>query len=209
MIAIIDYGLGNVQAIVNIYKKLKIPVVLADIESKIEEADSIILPGVGAFDEAMLELDKSGLRKALDRAVLEDKKPTLGICVGMQIMAQKSDEGAVQGLGWFDACVKKFDDAMLTTKPKLPHMGWNSIKINRHPAAFEGVDVVKGFYFLHSYYFHCENLEDVVATSIYGNEFACVVQKENIYGFQFHPEKSHSNGESIFKNFANVKNVKI
>lgn len=204
MIAIIDYGSGNIQAIKNIYKKLKIECKFVSEPTQLNGVDKIILPGVGAFDEAMTQLNESGMREVLDLMVLEQKIPVLGVCVGMQIMAASSDEGKLDGLGWFDAQVKMFDESIIKHKPKLPHMGWNEIQPkNEHPI-FTSIDVEKGFYFLHSYYFECHEDKDILASTFYGDIFDCAVNKGNIFGFQFHPEKSHSNGINLFKNFAEL-----
>ena len=204
MIAIIDYGSGNIQAIKNIYKKLKIECKFVSEPTQLNDVDKIILPGVGAFDEAMTQLNESGMREVLDLMVLEQKIPVLGVCVGMQIMAASSDEGKLDGLGWFDAQVKMFDESIIKHKPKLPHMGWNEIQPkNEHPI-FTSIDVEKGFYFLHSYYFECNEDKDILASTFYGDIFDCAVNKGNIFGFQFHPEKSHSNGINLFKNFAEL-----
>lgn len=204
MIAIIDYGSGNIQAIKNIYKRLKVDCKFAAKPEDMEGVEKIILPGVGAFDEAISQLNTSGMREVLDELVLEDKVPVLGVCVGMQIMALNSDEGQLQGLNWFDASVKRFDEEQIKHKPKTPHMGWNSIESTVSHSLLEGIDFEKGFYFLHSYYFQCSNDEDVLASSTYGSSFTCAVHKDNIFGFQFHPEKSHSNGVNLFKNFAEL-----
>tara|TARA_B110000879_G_C11131605_1_gene496271 strand:- start:1045 stop:1659 length:615 start_codon:yes stop_codon:yes gene_type:complete len=204
LIAIIDYGSGNIQAIKNIYENLRIDCKFVSRPDQLNGVDKIILPGVGAFDEAMSQLTKSGLRVVLDSMVLEQKVPVLGVCVGMQIMAASSDEGKRDGLGWLDAKVKLFDQKIIDHKPKLPHMGWNDIQPrNEHPI-FSSIDFEKGYYFLHSYYFECQDEKDILATTYYGNSFHCAVNKENIFGFQFHPEKSHSNGMHLFKNFAEL-----
>lgn len=204
MIAIIDYGSGNIQAIKNIYKKLKIKCKFVSEPSQLDGVNKIILPGVGAFDEAMTQLNESGLREVLDLMVLEQKIPVLGVCVGMQIMATSSDEGELDGLGWFNAQVKLFDEHIINHKPKLPHMGWNEIQTMSDHSIFTSIDTEKGYYFLHSYYFECHDEKDVLATTNYGEVFHCAVNKGNIYGFQFHPEKSHSNGINLFKNFAEL-----
>jgi glutamine amidotransferase len=204
MIAIIDYGSGNIQAIKNIYKQLKIECKFVSEPSQLDGVGKIILPGVGAFDEAITQLNESGLREVLDLMVLEQKVPVLGVCVGMQIMAANSDEGKLSGLGWFDAQVKLFDENMINQKPKLPHMGWNEIHTKSNHPILNSIDFEKGYYFLHSYYFECHDENDVLATTYYGGVFHCAVNKENIYGFQFHPEKSHSNGINLFKNFSEL-----
>lgn len=204
MIAVVDYGLGNIQAIRNIYKQLNIPCVISSTPEVLSLAEKIILPGVGAFDDAMHRLEKSNLLDMLNKKVLEDKIPVMGICVGMQMMAKASDEGVRPGLGWIDARVKLFDEENLSHRPKLPHMGWNDVLIKKEDDVTCGVDLKRGFYFLHSYYFDCNDSEDVLLSANYGGEFSCAVKKGNIYGFQFHPEKSHSNGIALFKNFSEV-----
>lgn len=204
MIGIVDYGSGNIQAVKNIYKKLKIDCEFISSPRELQDVSKIILPGVGAFDEAMTHLNKSKMRDVLDELVLEKKIPVCGICVGMQIMALRSDEGKVDGLGWFDATVKLFDKDLIPNKPKLPHMGWNEIEVFDQHQIFSSIDLEKGFYFLHNYYFKCDNKADVIAISKYSGYFDCAINKENIYGFQFHPEKSHINGINIFKNFAEL-----
>ena len=204
MISIVDYGSGNVQAIHNIYKRLNIECQIVSTAEELAGATRIILAGVGAFDETMKLLNKSGMRELLDKLVLEEKIPVLGVCVGMQIMATSSDEGELSGLNWFNAKVKKINESLIPHKPKIPHMGWNSAIPTNDNEIFAGLDIEKGFYFLHSYYFECNNESDILAKTLYGQEFASAVQKNNIYGFQFHPEKSHSNGINIFKNFAEL-----
>ncbi|NLU96892.1 imidazole glycerol phosphate synthase subunit HisH [Marinomonas sp. UCMA 3892] len=201
MIAIVDYGSGNIQAIQNIFTKLKIETFFASRPEDLKKASKIILPGVGAFDTAMMQLEQSGMRSALDACVLVEKKPVMGICVGMQIMAKSSEEGVLSGLGWFDATVKKFDESKIEHKPKLPHMGWNEIVPREEHPILNNIDQEKGFYFIHSYYFNAHDPNDIFIEAYYGCDFCCAVKKNNIFGFQFHPEKSHSNGINLFKNF--------
>jgi glutamine amidotransferase len=204
MIAIIDYGLGNIQAFANIYKRLDEPVKFAKTSNDLEDASHIILPGVGAFDWAMERLDASGMRATLDRLVREDKKHVLGICVGMQMMARSSDEGRLAGLGWFDARVKRFDESRIQSRTHMPHMGWNDV----HPLATTDLfwELGEGarFYFLHSYYFEPNDPADVLAEAEYGDRFACAVRRGNVYGIQCHPEKSHKWGIQLLKNFARL-----
>ena len=204
MITIIDYGVGNIFAFQNVYKRLNIPTRIAKTVKDLENVDKLILPGVGHFDFAMSQLNNSGMRERLDELVIIEKKPIIGICVGMQMMAKKSDEGTVAGLGWIDADVKKFEASTIKFHTKLPHMGWNDVEpILNHPL-FEGLEKDAIFYFLHSYYFNCNNNNEIISKSEYGIKFASGVQHENIYGIQFHPEKSHSNGERLLHNFAKL-----
>jgi imidazole glycerol-phosphate synthase subunit HisH len=204
MIGIINYGSGNIFAIANLYKRLDIPFILTDNHIELRKVDKLILPGVGAFDETMQMFNSSGLKNLLDDLVLVEKKPILGVCVGMQIMGNSSDEGSLEGFGWIKGKIKKIDATLLNHKPYIPHMGWNEIQPKKPSVLFNDIDTARGFYFLHSYYFDCENQENSLASSYYGQEFSCVVNDENVYGVQFHPEKSHSNGIQIFKNFANL-----
>ena len=202
MISIVDYGLGNLKAFANIYKRLNIEAEFVKSPEDLSNATKIILPGVGAFDHAMEQLNNSGMRDKLNELVLEKKIPVLGICVGMQMIGNSSDEGQLQGLKWVDASIKKFESSLITHKPKLPHMGWNNVIPQRDNPLFSGMDEQGLFYFLHSYYFECNKLSDSIATSEYGIKYTCAVNNENIYGVQFHPEKSHQNGIQLLKNFA-------
>lgn len=202
MITIVDYGLGNVQAIANIYKRLDIPATLARSADELARATHVILPGVGAFDWAMARLDASGMRATLDDLVQVQRKPALGICVGMQMMAGASDEGQARGLGWFDARVKLFDDRKFVGRTHLPHMGWNNVEPVRTNGLLRDLGDGARFYFLHSYYFAPNDPADVLATTIYGDRFACAVRRGNVHGVQFHPEKSHGWGIQLLKNFA-------
>ena len=204
MIGIIDYGSGNVQAIATIYKNLNIDYRVLSNPKDLIKADKLILPGVGAFDATMQQLNNSGIKEELNKLVLEEKIPILGICVGLQIMGYGSEEGNLPGLGWIPGKVKKFDESKINLKPKLPHMGWNIIKdIKTHPL-LKGIDNDFGFYFVHSYYFVCENEQHILATSFYGSEFTSSIYNGHIFGTQFHPEKSHLNGVQLFKNFAEI-----
>lgn len=204
MIAIVDYGLGNVQAIANIYKRLEVPVVLARGAAELNNASHIILPGVGAFDWAMSRLNESGMRAALDELVQGKLRPVLGICVGMQMMARASDEGRAAGLGWYDARVCLFDHAKFVGPTHLPHMGWNDVNPLRTDGVFRDLGPDPRFYFLHSYYFAPNDPQDVLATTDYGGRFASAVQRGNVLGVQFHPEKSHAWGIQLLKNFAEL-----
>ncbi|HEX2613602.1 MAG TPA: imidazole glycerol phosphate synthase subunit HisH [Fibrobacteria bacterium] len=202
MVTLADYGLGNIQAFAHIYDRLNIPVEVATTPGQIAKAERIILPGVGAFDWAMRRLNASGLREALDERVLKGGVPVLGVCVGMQMMARGSDEGALPGLGWIDAEVRKFDASVIGDSP-LPHMGWNDV----HPASsgtlFRGIEAPR-YYFLHTYYFAPDSSADVLATANYGSDFAAAVARDNVFGTQFHPEKSHQWGIDLLRNFAEL-----
>jgi glutamine amidotransferase len=203
MIALVDYGLGNIQAFANIYRHLGIEALPARSADDLRAASRIILPGVGSFDWAMTCLQESGLRDALDEEVLEGKKPILGVCVGMQMMACSSDEGKLPGLGWIDATVVKFDVNLLKSKTHLPHMGWNDVSPIRADTLFSGLDK-SCYYFLHSYFIRAAHEDNVLATSIYGVTFTSAIRSGNIYGTQFHPEKSHQWGVRLLKNFAEL-----
>lgn len=204
MIAIIDYGSGNVGAIANIYKQLKIAHRVTGDLAELEAADRYVLPGVGAFDTTMDYFRRSGMTDLLQEQVVERGKKVLGICVGMQILADSSEEGMLPGLGWIPGRVRKIDASLLPTPPRLPHMGWNSVAPRKGARLFDGVDVERGFYFLHSYYFDAIRGEDVAATVSYGTEISCAVAYGNVFGMQFHPEKSHANGVAVFRNFAEI-----
>lgn len=201
MIAILDYGLGNIKAFANIFKNLNIQHIIIQKAEQLETVDKIILPGVGAFDYAMQQFKHSGLQVAVEEKVLNQGVPILGICVGMQMLANRSDEGQEKGLSWIDGEVKLFNTENIKHKTKLPHMGWNEINHNQNPL-FQQIDSTARFYFVHSYYFKCNNEKDTIATTEYGFNFSSAVNHNNIYGVQFHPEKSHSNGIQLLKNFA-------
>lgn len=204
MISIVDYGLGNLKAFANIYKRLNIDVEFVKTPEQLNSAEKIILPGVGAFDHAISELNISGMREKLDELVLEKKVPVLGICVGMQMLGKRSDEGKLEGLGWIDADIIKFDVNLIKQKPQLPHMGWNDVHPIANNILFQDLEANSIFYFLHSYYFSCNNPIDAIAKSEYGLDFTCAVNHENIFGVQFHPEKSHQYGIQLLKNFAKL-----
>jgi len=204
MITIIDYGLGNIKAFANVYERLNLKINIAHNASEINNATKLILPGVGAFDYAMSQLNNSGMREALEDQVINHQVPVIGICVGMQMMAISSDEGTLPGLGWFDAEVKLFDTTKIPYKTRLPHMGWNTLSLVGKNRLLDQLSDESRFYFLHSYYFDCKHPEDVIAKTQYGIEYTSAVNKENIYGIQFHPEKSHQNGIQLLHNFAKL-----
>jgi len=199
MIGILDYGAGNVQAIARIYNNLRIPNKLIKNISDFEGVEKLILPGVGSFDAVVRKLNESGLKERLSELVLKEKVPVLGICVGLQIMAKSSEEGTLLGLGWINATVKKFN---LPGEYYVPHMGWNTFSLIGTNDIFNGTDVEFGFYFVHSFYFDLQEEIDSTAKTTYGIEFISSIKKDNIVATQFHPEKSHSNGVTLLKNFA-------
>ena len=201
-VTLIDYGLGNIQAFANIYRRLNISVGVARTAEELVSAQRIILPGVGAFDWAMDRLNASGMRACLDDLVLAKERPVIGICVGMQMMALRSDEGARAGLGWFDAEVKRLPAKATENPVQLPHMGWNDV-YSADNALFSGIADPR-FYFLHSYYFSPADPAHVLASADYHGSFAAAVNKGNIFGVQFHPEKSHHWGVQLLKNFAEI-----
>ena len=204
MITLIDYGVGNINAFANVYKRLNIETRIAKTSEDLESADKLILPGVGSFDYAMTQLNNSGMRERLDQLVLKEKVPVIGICVGMQMMANRSDEGACEGLKWIDADVVKFDPSRIDYVTKLPHMGWNDVTPTKPNNLFKELEEDSLFYFLHSYYFKCNDMQDSIAISEYGDSFTCAVNRDNVYGIQFHPEKSHHYGEILLNNFAKL-----
>lgn len=204
MIGIVDYGLGNVRAFENIYRRLGIPAKALKTENELVSAERLILPGVGAFDWAMERLSDSGMVPVLNQRVLDDKIPVLGVCVGMQIMAERSDEGNHQGLGWIPAEVRHFDESLFDQKTHLPHMGWNDVTLgDTQSKLFDGICDPQ-FYFLHSYFFDPKSDDYVIGLTDYGTSFVSAINKENIWATQFHPEKSLDWGMRLLKNFAEI-----
>ncbi|MBS0172926.1 MAG: imidazole glycerol phosphate synthase subunit HisH [Nitrospira sp.] len=204
MIHIVDYGLGNIQAFVTMYKRLGVETVRARSGDDLRGASKLILPGVGAFDHAMELLDRSGMRQPLEQLVRQDAVPVLGICVGMQILAESSEEGVGAGLGWVKGCVRSFAGNPASAGLPMPHMGWNDVLPSASSPLFKGLEDDARFYFLHSYYFECADVENAAALADYGFQFDCAVQNGNVFGVQFHPEKSHHWGAALLKNFAEL-----
>ncbi len=202
-IIIVDYGMGNLRSISNKFRKLNLDVKISSDLSEIRSADKLILPGVGHFKTGMTKLNDTGLVDLLDTMVLKDKIPVLGICLGLQLFTRYSEEGNVAGLGWIDAETVRFTVSD-KTKYKVPHMGWNSVEIVNNNELDK--DLVNGelFYFVHSYHVKCNDQDAVWMKTSYDYEFVSALRKENIYGTQFHPEKSHEAGLQIIKRFAEL-----
>lgn len=197
MIVIVDYGMGNLGSIANMVKKVGSKCkITSDIE-EIKKATRLILPGVGSFDNGMKNLKELGMIEVLNKKILIEKTPILGICLGMQLMTKSSEEGKLAGLGWIDAQTKKFVSDTL----KIPHMGWNIIKHQKKSRLFDEDDSEKRFYFVHSYYVDTNQKNDILFITPYGHNFVSAFEKENIIGVQFHPEKSHKFGMNLIKNF--------
>ncbi len=202
MITIVDYGVGNSGSILNMLKKVGAKAEASSDPDVLRRAEKLILPGVGAFDAGMRKLNEAGLAPLLNELVLEKKVPVIGLCLGMQLMTQKSAEGTEAGLGWFEAETVRFQFGPGQGHLKVPHMGWNTLDIRRpHPLV---ADLGPGsrFYFVHSYHVLCADEADVVAYTDYGHPVAAVISKGNILGAQFHPEKSHKFGMQLLRNFA-------
>jgi imidazole glycerol-phosphate synthase subunit HisH len=200
MISIIDYGIGNLGSLVNIHKRVGLDVERADTEDLIEQATHLILPGVGSFDTAIRKLDESGLRPALERAVMIRRIPILGICLGMQMMTEGSEEGVLDGLSWIKGNAKRF---ILPDQFKIPHVGWNKVKVIRKNFLLDEGSALR-YYFVHSFFVDCKDKTDVIGVTDHGNDFICAYHRDNIYGVQFHPEKSHSYGKNLLTSFANI-----
>ena len=204
MIVIVDYGLGNLQSIKNMFKRIgEKNVVISSDKSIIQKATKVILPGVGAFDNGMKHLKEYDLIEVLNQKALVEKVPFLGICLGMQLMTMKSEEGELEGLGWFDAETKKFK-FKADSNLKVPHMGWNFVNENNHSVNFLKEDKKYRFYFVHSYYVKSNNPKNVLFTTNYGGDFHSGLIKDNIIGMQFHPEKSLHFGMDIFEKFSKL-----
>ena len=205
MICIVDYGVGNIQAFLNLFKRLGLEAQRCSTSEALTHAGRLVLPGIGHFDHAMQRLNQSGIRPKLEELVLVNKVPVIGICVGMQMLASDSDEGDLPGLGWVPGRVKAFDSHPQNANLPLPHMSWSNLQPKPHSALFsKGFEAGAEFYFLHSYYFYAEDKQDVAATACYGLEFDAVVSRGHIHGVQCHPEKSHNWGEQLLKNFVEL-----
>lgn len=199
-VAIVDYKMGNIHSVARKLKLLGVEYDVSDNPETILSADKLILPGVGHFGKAMNQLKESKLINILNEAVIGQKKPILGICLGMQLMAESSEEGNVHGLGWFDAKVVEFkvNDKL---KFKIPHTGWNQVSIKKENPLNNSLPINPEFYFVHSFHFVANQSSDILHTTLYEDEFVSAVQRENIVGVQYHPEKSHDAGIQLIKNF--------
>lgn len=200
MITIIDYGAGNIGSIQNMIRKIGGQAIVSSKEEDIYNAEKLILPGVGSFDYGMRQLNDSGLIASLNKKVIEDKTPILGICLGVQLFTKGSEEGALKGLSWFDAETIKFN-LPIEKKLKVPHMGWNEIDIKKKSKLFTDMYEDPRFYFVHTYHLKSNSPSDILTESTYGYNFVSSLEKDNIVGVQFHPEKSHKFGMKILSNF--------
>lgn len=200
MVAVINYGMGNTGSIVNMLHKIGEEAVVTDEKSVLEEASKIILPGVGAFDHGMENLHEKDLVSTIRKVTVEKGTPFLGICLGMQLLGTGSEEGTSEGLGLIPFKSIRFNFAQ-GTELKIPHMGWDIVDFEMEDKILEGLKGLQRYYFVHSYHAVCENSQNILMTCDYGYRFPAAVKKDNIYGFQFHPEKSHKFGMQLLENF--------
>jgi len=202
-IVIVDYGMGNLRSIYKKFKRMDLECLISSQKEEIKKADKLILPGVGHFKAGMNHLKNLDLFDLLSNKILYEKTPILGICLGIQLFCKHSEEGNCDGLGWIDAEVVRFCVSG-TIKYKVPHMGWNNVKIINKNSLDEGINNNDEFYFVHSYHHKCNNASDIWMTTSYDYEFVSAIHYDNIYGTQFHPEKSHDAGNEILKKFAEL-----
>ena len=203
MVTIVNYGLGNLGSIFNMLKKIGVGSMITSVPDEVSRADKIILPGVGHFDRAMERLNNTGLREVLDEKALNEKVPILGICLGMQLLTRASEEGEAAGLGWVPAVTRRFR-LDPTSRLKVPHMGWNVVLPSTPSPVTEHFEGEYRFYFVHSYHVRVDDQRHSILKANHGVEFDAAVQKDNIFGVQFHPEKSHRFGTKLLKNFAKL-----
>ncbi len=203
-VVIVDYGVGNLGSMLNMVKKVGYDGVISGDREEITRARKLILPGVGSFDSGMRNLTERGFVELLSEKVIEKETPVLGVCLGMQLFSAKSEEGLLPGLGWIRAETVAFDKGKLSGR-KLPHMGWNTVQAKKESALLRGMPEDARFYFVHSYHLKCYEESDVLLTTQYGYEFAAALERKNIFGTQFHPEKSHRYGMGIIKNFLELQ----
>jgi imidazole glycerol-phosphate synthase subunit HisH len=205
MITIIDYGMGNLGSIKNMFKYIGVKASIESDPNKIKNASKILLLGVGSFDTAMKKINESNLKEVLNEKALKEQVPVLGICLGMQLLTNSSEEGQLEGLGWIKASTLSFQER-IEKKYRIPHMGWNVVNKSNKSKLTEGFESFEElrFYFVHSYFVHVEDEKNSILKTNYGVEFDSAIQKDNIYGAQFHPEKSHKFGMKLFENFARI-----
>jgi glutamine amidotransferase len=203
MIIIVDYGMGNLGSVLNMFKKVGADAKISSDLDEISRAEKILLPGVGAFDTAMQRIHNAGMKDLLNQKALVEKVPILGICLGMQLLTHSSEEGILSGLGWIDGAAYNFKGAIDETL-RIPHMGWNVANIEQQNELTKGYDGEIRFYFVHSYYVKVKNSNHSLMQTNYGLPFDSAIVKDNIFGAQFHPEKSHKFGMQFFKNFSKI-----
>ena len=202
MITVIDYGMGNLGSVINMLKKIGVASKITSDLEEIKTATKLLLPGVGSFDKAMQRINDSGIKEVLDYKALKEETPVLGICLGMQLLTNNSEEGIEKGLGYINASTKKF--SFQDKKMKVPHMGWNLVEKSTSSLLTTNFVEESRFYFVHSYYVEVEKQENSILKTTYGLEFDSAIQHKNIYGAQFHPEKSHKFGMKLLKNFSKL-----
>ena len=202
MITVIDYGMGNLGSVINMLKKIGVASKITTDLEEIKTATKLLLPGVGSFDKAMQRINDSGIKEILDYKVLKEETPVLGICLGMQLLTNNSEEGIEKGLGYINASTKKF--SFQEKKMKVPHMGWNLVEKSTSSLLTTNFEEESRFYFVHSYYVEVEKQENSILKTTYGLEFDSAIQHKNVYGAQFHPEKSHKFGMKLLDNFSKI-----
>ncbi len=203
MVTIVDYGVGNLASIQNMLKKIGAESTVTSLGQDIEKATKLILPGVGSFDTCSGKLRDSGLLSVLEELVLKQKVPVLGICVGMQLMFRSSEEGKLPGLSWINGKIVRFNSSLLQSDLKIPHMGWTDVVPAKTSRLFDGMYPEPRFYFVHSFHPEPEEMQDAILHAHYGYDFVAGVERGNIAGVQFHPEKSHKFGMKLLENFVN------
>ncbi len=209
MIVIIDYGIGNLQSVQRSFQRIGAAAMISSKHEDLMSAERIVLPGVGSFAEGMDHLKRFGLLPVLNQKVLEQGTPFLGICLGFQMLTKGSEEGDTEGLGWIDAETKHFHFDGPGSQYRVPHMGWNDLSAKRENPLLNGLSDASCFYFAHSYYVTCDDQSAILATTQYGREFVTVIQKGNIFGTQFHPEKSQANGLAVLRNFVEFHSERV
>lgn len=200
MVVVLDYGMGNIGSILNMLKKIGVDAIASNDSSVIDKADKMILPGVGNFDKGISNLSELGLIDVIRNQVINYEKPLLGVCLGMQLLGRKSEEGQLEGLGLIDFDNKRFS-FQSNQDLKIPHMGWDTVTFQYKDKLVDGITEIQRYYFVHSYHAVCDNIENILMTCEYGYSFPAAIKKDNIYGVQFHPEKSHKYGMKLLENF--------